>query len=68
MNIERAKEIAASDQYVDVHYLGVPVYIQGVDETSGLATIYPRELPDDRQTVPVDALSEEFYEPDLPFV
>ncbi|MDB4866282.1 MAG: H-type small acid-soluble spore protein [Cohnella sp.] len=59
MNVERAKEIAGSENMIDVLYYGTSFYIDQVDETAGTARIYSRENPDDeKQTVPVDALSE----------
>ncbi|TJY41841.1 H-type small acid-soluble spore protein [Cohnella pontilimi] len=59
MNIERAQQIAQSDELVDVIYYGASYYIDQVDETSGMARIYSRENPDDpMQTVPVIALTE----------
>lgn len=68
MNIQRAKEIAAAPEMVLVSYMGVPVVIQQVQEENATAKVYPLELPDEQQTVPVEALTEEFNEPDLPFV
>jgi small acid-soluble spore protein H (minor) len=59
MNIQRAKEIAGSEEMIDVLYYGASFYIDQVDETAGTVRIYSRENPDDeRQVVPVDALSE----------
>ncbi|WP_276353383.1 H-type small acid-soluble spore protein [Cohnella caldifontis] len=71
MNAQRAEEIASSPELVDVSYYGIPVYIQHVDAEAGTARIFPRENPEEEQTVPLDALSEDFPEaelPDLPFV
>lgn len=68
MNAQRAKEIAESGEMIDVSYYGVPVYIQHVNMGTGTARIFPVENPDKEQTVPVEALSEERSEPDLPFV
>ncbi|WP_123042362.1 H-type small acid-soluble spore protein [Cohnella candidum] len=69
MNAQRAQEIAESPEMIDVSYYGVPVYIQHVNVEEGTARIFQRELPEEEQTVPLDALSEEFTtETDLPFV
>jgi small acid-soluble spore protein H (minor) len=59
MDAQRAKQIADSDDLIDVMYYGTSFYIDQVDEAAGTARIYSRENPDDeKQTVPVDALSE----------
>lgn len=68
MNVQRAKEIAEASEMVDVSYYGVPVYIQHVNAGNETARIFPVENPDKEQTVPLSALSEEFIEPDIPFV
>jgi small acid-soluble spore protein H (minor) len=68
MDLQRAKEIAASEETVDVSYYGVPVTIQRVEEGTATAVIFPIDRPQEEQTVPLDALSEEFEEPDIPFV
>lgn len=69
MNVQRAREIAASPEMVDVSYYGVPVYIQHVNAGAETARIFPLERPEEEQTVPLDALSEgASSEPDLPFV
>lgn len=68
MNAQRAKEIAGSPEMAQVSYYGVPVYIQHVNAGNGTARIFPRDNPEEEQTVPLDALSETFDPPDLPFV
>jgi small acid-soluble spore protein H (minor) len=68
MDAQRAKEIAESGEMIDVFYYDVPVYIQHVNMGAGTARIFPLENPDKEQTVPVEALTEERSEPDIPFV
>ncbi len=68
MNPQRAQEIAESPDMANVSYDGAPVYIQHVDAKAGTARIFPPDKPGEEQTVPLDALSEDFPEPDLPFV
>lgn len=57
MDINRAKEIAASPVMEDVKYNGVPVYIQHVDETKETVRIYPLADPDQEIEVPVRSLA-----------
>lgn len=42
----------------DVTYLGEPVYIQHVNEESGIARIYPLSNPEEERDVPVNMLIE----------
>lgn len=58
MNIQRAKEIAASPVMANVTYEGTPVYIQQVDEQNEKARIYPLDQPEHEQTVPLSELTE----------
>jgi small acid-soluble spore protein H (minor) len=58
MNIQRAKEIAASPIMANVTYKGTPIYIQHVDEQNESARIYPLDQPDQEQTVPLFQLEE----------
>ncbi|WP_410514933.1 H-type small acid-soluble spore protein [Paenibacillus sp. BR2-3] len=59
MNSQRAKEIAASPVMENVTYKGVQIYIQHVDEDTGMARIYPLAQSENEQTVPVGILVEE---------
>jgi len=68
MNVQRAKEIAETADMVSVSYFGIPVYIQHVNTGNETARIFPIDNPEKEQTVPLTALSEEFDEPDIPFV
>lgn len=58
MDIQRAREIASSPVMADVEYDGTPVYIQHVNEESGMARIYPLDRPEQEQDVPIRSLSE----------
>ncbi len=58
MNVQRAKEIAASPIMANVSYDGTPIYIQYVDEKNETVQIYPLNQPDKEQNVPVTTLEE----------
>lgn len=58
MNKQRAKEIATSPVMANVTCDGVPIYIQHVDDDTGMARIYPLDQPEREQNVPVDSLRE----------
>lgn len=58
MDIQRAREIAASPVMKNVTCDGVPVYIQHVDADSELARIYPLDRPEAEREVPVRSLIE----------
>ncbi|SFE79651.1 small acid-soluble spore protein H (minor) [Paenibacillus catalpae] len=59
MDINRAKEIAASPIMEDVKYNGTQVYIQHVDEEKGTARIYSLAEPDQEIEVPLRSLIEQ---------
>jgi small acid-soluble spore protein H (minor) len=56
MDVNQAKEIAASPVMEDVKHNGVPIYIQHVDEARETARIYPLGNPDQELEVPVRSL------------
>lgn len=58
MNIQRAREIAASPVMENVTCDGERVYIQHVDADSETARIYPLGRPDEEFEVPLRSLSE----------
>jgi small acid-soluble spore protein H (minor) len=58
MNVQRAKEIAASPVMANVTCNGIPIYIQHVDELRGTARIYPLGEPEHEREVPVQQLVE----------
>lgn len=58
MNIQRAKQIIESANEIEVHYKGVPVWIQNVDEAGSTARVYKRSTPDNEIVIPIDQLEE----------
>ena len=58
MDINRAKEIAASPIMTRVSHNGTQIYIQGVDEKSQTARIYHLKNPDEKHNVHVSELQE----------
>jgi small acid-soluble spore protein H (minor) len=63
MNVNRAKEILLSDQEIAVHYHGIPVWIENIDETSSKAVVSERGIHSERQIVKINELEEtgEYY-------
>lgn len=59
MNLERAHEILASPTKITVTYLGEPVWIDEVDDTTRTARVTPESRPDEEKSVPVHDLVEE---------
>jgi len=59
LNAQRAKEIAASPDMVNVTYNGTPIYIQQVNEENETARIYPLDEPENEQEVALESLREE---------
>jgi small acid-soluble spore protein H (minor) len=58
MDLIRVKEILSSEKEITVHYHGVPVWIESVDDTSSLAMVSSRGLHDHSRLVAIDALDE----------
>ncbi|MEA4847462.1 MAG: H-type small acid-soluble spore protein [Clostridiaceae bacterium] len=58
MDRRRAKAITASPVMTHVTYNGIPIYIENVDEISGVASIHPLDQPANRQRVPITSLVE----------
>ncbi|PLT35280.1 H-type small acid-soluble spore protein [Bacillus sp. V5-8f] len=58
MKMNRAIEIVNSEREITVHYHGVPVWIEGVDETSNMATVHARGTHDVKRVVLIDDLEE----------
>ncbi len=56
MDLNHIKEILSSPAEIPVHYHGIPVWIESVDETSSMATIHARGTHDERRLVSIDAL------------
>lgn len=59
MDVQRAKEIAASPGLEHVLYNGKRIYIQHVDEQKETARIYPLDDPASEQNVAVSQLREQ---------
>ncbi|RFU64501.1 small, acid-soluble spore protein, H family [Peribacillus saganii] len=59
MDLNRIKEIIGSEDDIAVHYHGVPVWIEGIDDTGSLATVSARGTHDHRRVVAIDALTED---------
>jgi len=58
MNFDRANEILFSEQEIAVHYHGIPVRIESVDETSNKAVVSERGIHGERQIVSIQDLEE----------
>lgn len=58
MNVQRAKQITESPRMVNVTADGEPVYIQYVDEDTGIARVYLLDDPGKEKNIPVDQLLE----------
>lgn len=58
MDLERVKEILTSNEEIAVHFHGVPVWIESVDQTSSMATISARGSHEEKQLVSIDGLEE----------
>lgn len=59
MNTQRAQDISVSPVMANVTYNGTPIYIEKVDDQNAIATIYPLNEPNNKQTVAVSSLNEE---------
>jgi small acid-soluble spore protein H (minor) len=58
MNLKRVKEILASEEEITVKYHGIPVLIDSVDESSGMAIVCQRGTHDEKRLVSIDGLEE----------
>lgn len=58
MSYERAKEIIASPNMIDVTYNNTKVYIENVNETDKTANIHYVDKPDNKLEVPINSLLE----------
>ncbi|MCY9513397.1 small acid-soluble spore protein H [Paenibacillus apiarius] len=59
MNKQRAMEIAASPDMVEVTCEGTPIYIQHVNEQQETARIFPLDQPEQEREVPLSSLVEQ---------
>jgi small acid-soluble spore protein H (minor) len=58
MDLQRVKEILASEEEISVHYHGVPIWIESVDDTSSMAMVSERGAHDTRRMVAIDELED----------
>jgi small acid-soluble spore protein H (minor) len=56
VDIQRAEKIVQSDVFVNVHYHGIPVYIQEVNGET--AKVFPLDAIHQEQEVDLDGLNE----------
>lgn len=59
MDLQRVKEIVSSDDEILVHYHGIPVWIDNIDQTSSMATVHARGTHDEKRLVSIDELDEQ---------
>ena len=58
MDIHTAQKIVDSIEMVNVHYYGIPVYIQEVNEQEGTAKVFPLDSMNHEQLVDLEGLEE----------
>ncbi|MCM3669184.1 H-type small acid-soluble spore protein [Mesobacillus maritimus] len=58
MNVNRLKEIVASKDEILLHYHGIPIWIDSIDESSGLAKGSERGAHDTSRLIPIDEIEE----------
>lgn len=58
MDKKRAQEITSSPTMANVNYNGEAIYIEHVDQQSGVATIHSLDNPTSKQSVSVTSLEE----------
>jgi small acid-soluble spore protein H (minor) len=59
MKLNRVKEILASKEEFPVHYHGVPVWIENVEDATGMAFVSQRGIHDEKRLVSIEGLKEE---------
>ncbi|TXK76035.1 H-type small acid-soluble spore protein [Paenibacillus sp. N3.4] len=58
MNVNRAQEILAADEKIEVELNGVPIWIDSIDSNKAIAKIHVEENPSDSRLVAVRELEE----------
>lgn len=58
MHLDRVKEILSADQEIEVHYHGVPVWIESIEPSSSMAIVSEHGAHDHKHLVSIDALKE----------
>jgi small acid-soluble spore protein H (minor) len=61
MDLVRLKEILSSETEIPVHYHGVPVWIESIEETGSMAMVQARGNHDHSRLVSIDELDEKRY-------
>jgi len=59
MKVERAKEIIDLPYLVNVHFHGIPIYLQEVNADEKSATVFPLDNMNHEQSVDLNRLNEE---------
>ncbi|MBM4763271.1 H-type small acid-soluble spore protein [Bacillus sp. B15-48] len=59
MDLNRVKQILSSSADISVHYNGVSVWIEDVDDSSNMAIVTGRDTKDEPMPVPINELVEE---------
>ncbi|MCM3764805.1 H-type small acid-soluble spore protein [Neobacillus niacini] len=58
MNLNRIKEILASEEEILVNYHGIPVWIESIETATSMALVSQRGTHDESRLVPIDGLEE----------
>jgi small acid-soluble spore protein H (minor) len=58
LNLNRVKEILASEEEISVNYHGIPVWIESIEPTSSMAFVSQRGAHDVSRLVSIDGLEE----------
>jgi small acid-soluble spore protein H (minor) len=58
LDLNRVKEILSTEEEIAVHYHGVPVWIESIEDTSSMALVSARGVHDYSRLVAIDALDE----------
>lgn len=58
MDLNRVKEVLASEDEILINYRGIPVWIESIEDTSSMALVSQRGAHDERRLVSIDGLEE----------
>lgn len=58
LDMSRVKEILATEDDMNVHYHGIPVWIENIEESTCMAFVSQRGTHDVKRLVPIDSLEE----------
>lgn len=59
MKIDRAREIIDLPYLVNVHFHGIPVYLQEINSNEKTAIVFPLDNMEHEESVKLDQLNEE---------